>query len=176
LRKIVIGIALISGITLSGSLGAVETDTALQGAVAERKADRIVIVKSERRLSLLRGDDPVRHYRIALGGAPDGHKQREGDQRTPEGEYFIDLRNPDSAYHLALRISYPNDKDRLRAWLDGYDPGGQIMIHGLRNGFDWIGERHALDDWTDGCIAVTNAEMEEIWSLVDIGTPVEILP
>lgn len=176
MRNIVIGTALLGGMTLSGFPSGAESGVGQHAAEEGWKADRVVIVKSERRLSLLRGDDPVRQYRIALGGEPDGHKQREGDRRTPEGEYFIDLRNPDSAYHLALRISYPNEKDRLRAWLDGYDPGGQIMIHGLRNGYAWIGERHALDDWTDGCIAVTNSEMEEIWSLVDIGTPVEILP
>lgn len=140
------------------------------------KADRIVIDKSERILTLLRGEQPVRRYAVALGAAPKGAKRFEGDQRTPEGVYSIDYRNADSGFHLALRISYPNEADRVRALEAGLDPGGQIMIHGLKNGQGWLGERHLGDDWTDGCIAVTNAEIEEIWSLVDLGTPVEIRP
>lgn len=143
---------------------------------AETKADRIVIDKSERRLMLLRGDEPVKTYAVALGGAPKGHKRFEGDQRTPEGVYAIDQRNARSNYHLALRISYPNEWDRMRALEAGLNPGGQIMIHGLKNGQGWLGTRHLSGDWTDGCIAVTNAEIEEIWSLVDLGTPVEIRP
>lgn len=140
------------------------------------KADRIVIDKSERLLTLMRNDEPLRHYTVALGGAPKGAKRFEGDQRTPEGLYRIDQRNANSNFHLALRISYPNEADRVRALEAGLDPGGQIMIHGLKNGQGWLGERHRGGDWTDGCIAVTNAEIEEIWSLVDLGTPVEIRP
>jgi murein L,D-transpeptidase YafK len=138
--------------------------------------DRVLIDKSERKLMLLRGEEPLRTYAVALGAAPKGAKQFEGDQRTPEGVYTIDFRNDASAFHLALRISYPNEADRVRALEAGMDPGGQIMIHGLKNGQGWLGERHLADDWTDGCIAVTNAEIEEIWSLVDLGTPVEIRP
>lgn len=142
----------------------------------EGKADRIVIDKSERSLILMQGDRPLRRYDVALGAAPKGAKQFEGDQRTPEGLYRIDFRNADSGFHKALRISYPSEADRMRALEAGLDPGGQIMIHGLKNGQAWLGERHRADDWTDGCIAVTNAEIDEIWSLVDLGTPVEIHP
>ena len=140
------------------------------------RVDRVLIDKSERKLMLLRGEEPLRTYAVALGAAPKGAKQFEGDQRTPEGVYTIDFRNAASAFHLALRISYPNEADRVRALEAGMDPGGQIMIHGLKNGQGWLGERHLADDWTDGCIAVTNAEIEEIWSLVELGTPVEIRP
>ncbi len=146
-------------------------------AVADTgRVDRVVIDKSDRRLTLLRGDEPVKSYPVALGGAPKGAKIFEGDQRTPEGTYTIDFRNADSAFHRALRISYPSEADRMRALEAGLDPGGQIMIHGLKNGQGWLGERHLADDWTDGCIAVTNGQIEEIWSLVDLGTPVEIRP
>lgn len=138
--------------------------------------DRVVIDKSDRRLTLLRGDHPVKSYPVALGGAPKGAKIFEGDQRTPEGTYTIDFRNADSGFHRALRISYPSEADRMRALEAGLDPGGQIMIHGLKNGQGWLGERHLADDWTDGCIAVTNGQIEEIWSLVELGTPVEIRP
>jgi murein L,D-transpeptidase YafK len=140
------------------------------------KPDRIVIDKSERLLTLMRGERQVRSYTVALGAAPKGPKRFEGDQRTPEGVYTIDYRNADSGYHRALRISYPSEADRVRALESGLDPGGQIMIHGLKNGQGWVGDRHRGGDWTDGCIAVTNAEIEEIWSLVDLGTPVEIRP
>ncbi|MBS1857246.1 MAG: L,D-transpeptidase family protein [Acidobacteria bacterium] len=134
------------------------------------RADRIVVHKARRELLLLRGNSILRAYRIALGRDPIGHKQCEGDGRTPEGDYLIDRRNPRSRYHLALHISYPNDADRARAAALGADPGGDIMIHGLKDGQPRDG------DWTQGCIAVTNAEMEEIWSLVPDGTPIHIEP
>jgi len=140
------------------------------------RVDRVIIDKSDRRLTLLRGDEPVKSYPVSLGGAPKGAKIFEGDQRTPEGTYTIDFRNADSGFHRALRISYPSEADRMRALEAGLDPGGQIMIHGLKNGQGWLGERHLADDWTDGCIAVTNGQIEEIWSLVELGTPVEIRP
>jgi len=145
-------------------------------AAEAARAERIVIDKSERTLTLMRGEQPIRRYPVALGAAPKGAKRFEGDQRTPEGVYHVDYRNANSNFHLALRISYPNEADRMRAIEEGLDPGGQIMIHGLKNGQGWLGERHLGGDWTDGCIAVTNAEIEEIWSLVDLGTPVEIRP
>lgn len=120
---------------------------------------------------LLHGESIVRSYRVALGRDPSGHKRREGDGRTPEGCYVIDRRNPKSAYHLSLHISYPGEGDLERARECGVDPGGDIMIHGAPNdGTPREG------DWTQGCIAVFNAEIEEIWSLVADGTPIEILP
>jgi len=140
------------------------------------QVDRIVIEKALRKLTLVKNDQPVRSYRVALGAQPTGHKRREGDARTPEGVYEIDARNPRSDFFLSLRISYPNEADVARARAAGEDPGGQIMIHGLRNGFGWLGDRHQRRDWTDGCVAVTNSEMLEIWRLVDLGTPVEIRP
>lgn len=119
---------------------------------------------------LLSGESVVRSYRIALGRDPLGHKQEEGDGRTPEGRYTIDRRNPKSKFHLSLHISYPNRADHARAAAAGVSPGGDIMIHGLKPGVS-----HP-EDWTAGCIAVTNAEMEEVWDLVADGTPVEINP
>ncbi len=145
-------------------------------AAQETKVDRIVIEKALRKLTLLHGNQPVRSYHVALGAQPQGHKRREGDQRTPEGVYSIDARNPHSNFFLSLRISYPNEEDIARARAAGQDPGGQIMIHGLRNGLGWMGSRHQNSDWTDGCVAVTNSEMLEIWRMVDLGTPVEIRP
>jgi murein L,D-transpeptidase YafK len=105
-----------------------------------------------------------------------GYKQREGDGRTPEGRYAIDFKNPRSRFHLALRISYPDASDRDSARRRGVPPGGDIMIHGLPNGLGWLGKYHLWRDWTDGCIAVTNGQIEEIWASVDVGTPVEIRP
>jgi len=134
------------------------------------RADRIVVNKSRREMLLLRGQSILRSYRVALGRDPVGHKQREGDGRTPEGDYTIDRRNPRSNYHLSLHISYPNTADRARAAGIGVDPGGDIMIHGLKNG------EPREHDWTQGCIAVTNSEMDEIWSLVADGTPIRINP
>lgn len=144
-------------------------------AAAEQQADRIVVAKSDRRLELLRGETVLATYRISLGGAgDDGPKQREGDQKTPEGVYVIDWRNPNSMAHISLHISYPNVADQAAADAAGYSPGGNIMIHGLANGWGWLGPLHHLWDWTDGCIAVTNSEMQEIWSKVPNGTPIEI--
>src|SRR5262245_47545056 len=136
----------------------------------------MLVEKAARRLTLLAGGKPIRSYRISLGGNPIGAKQQEGDERTPEGLYTINARNPNSSFHLSLQISYPNAKDRARAAAAGVNPGGLIMIHGIGNGLGWLGALHRLADWTDGCIAVTNAEIEEIWELVPVGTSVEIRP
>jgi murein L,D-transpeptidase YafK len=140
------------------------------------KADRVVVAKSKRTLTLQRNGERLRTYSIALGGQPAGHKQRQGDERTPEGVYAIDARNPNSAYHLSLRISYPNVDDRKRAAVRGVDPGGQIMIHGVGGSSARASSLHPLFDWTDGCVAVTDEQMDEIWELVDVGTPIEITP
>lgn len=132
--------------------------------------------KRERRMQLLRAGEVLREYKIALGGNPIGPKRARGDRRTPEGRYVLDWRNQDSAYHRALHISYPNDEDARRAAEMGVNPGSGIMIHGLPNGEGWIGEAHRGMDWTLGCIAVTDQEMDEIWELVDDCTPIEIRP
>jgi murein L,D-transpeptidase YafK len=139
-------------------------------------ADKILLEKSARRLALLRAGKPIRSYQVSLGGHPVGPKEREGDGRTPEGLYRIDRRILRSSFHRALHISYPNAADRAHAAALRSSPGGDIMIHGLKNGLGWIGPLHRLSDWTQGCIAVTNAEIEEIWIMVRDGTPIEIVP
>ena len=136
--------------------------------------DRIIVEKSARRMQLMQGDRVVRSYSIALGFAPDGDKDRQGDGKTPEGEFRVDRRNDESAFHLSLGLDYPRPEDRARAAAGGYSPGGDIFIHGqpdvLPEGFKLKG------DWTAGCIAVTNGEMREIWAVTAVGTTVEIRP
>jgi murein L,D-transpeptidase YafK len=140
------------------------------------RADRVVVEKAARRLHLVKDGRVLKTYRVALGGNPLGHKQQEGDQRTPEGEYLIDRRNPASSYHLALHVSYPSPEDTSRATRARVAPGGDIMIHGLRNGLGWMGRLHRLRDWTAGCVAVTDREIEEIWHAVPDGTPISLQP
>ena len=140
------------------------------------KADRVVVDKSERRLLLLRNGKIIRSFRVALGRNPVGPKTREGDGRTPEGRYVLDWRNNQSRFYRSIHVSYPNPSDRQRAQQAGAPPGGAIMIHGLPNGRGSIGADHARWDWTDGCIAVTNAEMDEIWARIDNGVAIEIRP
>ena len=139
-------------------------------------ADRVVVLKGERRLMLFRGTHVLRTYRIALGRSPQGAKVAAGDGRTPEGRYLLDWRNPHSRFHRSIHVSYPNDADRARARRLGLSPGGDIMIHGLPARLDGIGGDHAHWDWTEGCVAVNNAEMDEIWSPVADGTVIDIRP
>jgi murein L,D-transpeptidase YafK len=145
-------------------------------ASAQPTVDHILVLKKQHKLLLLDGDQIVKTYSVALGRGGLAPKQREGDRKTPEGHYQIDFRNPASRYHLSLHISYPDETDRGQARERGVRPGGDIMIHGLGNDFKMLGKKHYLYDWTDGCIAVTDSEIEEIWSLVPDGTPVEIRP
>ncbi len=140
------------------------------------RADRILIEKSQRRLTLLWKGAPVKSYRVALGRAPADRKQCQGDDRTPEGLYRIDARIAASRFHRALHVSYPNAQDLADARRLRCAPGGDIMIHGLPNGYGWLGAAHRLRDWTQGCIAVTDAEIEEIWDAAPTGTTVEIRP
>jgi murein L,D-transpeptidase YafK len=140
------------------------------------KADAILILKKDHLLELLRNGKVIRTYKVALGTGGLAPKEREGDGRTPEGHYIIDSRNAASHYHKALHISYPNAEDRKRAAKLGVSPGGAVMIHGLPNGMEQIGAAHRLYDWTLGCVAVTDEEIDEIWNLVPDGTPVEIRP
>ncbi|MRR57879.1 MAG: outer membrane protein assembly factor BamD [Deltaproteobacteria bacterium] len=139
-------------------------------------AEKILIEKKERRLMLISKGDVLKTYKIALGGNPIGPKERAGDNKTPEGCYVIDSRNKGSRYHLSLHVSYPNERDKKRAKQLGVSPGGDIMIHGIKNGLSWVGEYHAEVDWTKGCIAVTDEEIEEIARLAPNGTTVEIRP
>jgi murein L,D-transpeptidase YafK len=141
-----------------------------------KPVDKILIEKKERRLTLLSKGEAIKTYKIALGGNPIGPKERQGDRKTPEGFYIIESRNRHSDYHLSLRLSYPNDEDKRRAQALGVSPGGDIMIHGIKNGLSWVGSLHSGIDWTEGCIAVTNEEMAEIARWVPVGTSVEIRP
>lgn len=145
-------------------------------ASENKTADRIVVEKSARTMKLMRGDEVLKTYKVALGHEPIGAKQRAGDHKTPEGNYIIDSKNRQSRFHLALHVSYPNAADGERARKIGAEPGGNIEIHGLESKFAWMGSLHRGMDWTDGCIAVTNAEIEEIWPMVPVGTPLQILP
>lgn len=140
------------------------------------RVDQVLVRKEERRLYLMAEDNVVRSYRISLGDNPSGHKLFEGDERTPEGEYVLDWRNANSDFYKSIHISYPNDQDRSMAQAWGQDPGGSIMIHGLPNDVGDMAFAYTGLDWTDGCIAVNNAEMDEIWQLVSDGTPIQILP
>jgi murein L,D-transpeptidase YafK len=137
-------------------------------------ADFVLVDKSDRVLTLFANGRAYRRYTgVQLGDAPDGHKQFQGDERTPEGRYTIDYANPESSYWLSLHISYPNDADRAFAEAQGRSPGGEIFIHGQPN---WLPAGRLPGDWTDGCIALSNAEIEELWQLVPDGTPIEIRP
>lgn len=140
------------------------------------RVDRVEVRKGERRIYLMSDGEAVRSYRISLGDNPVGHKLFEGDERTPEGEYTLDWRNPGSQFHKSIHVSYPNDRDREDAAAWGLDPGGQIMIHGLPNDVGDMAFAYTGLDWTDGCIAVSNAAIDEIWSLVSDGTPIKIYP
>lgn len=145
-------------------------------AFEQSRVDYVRVVKSERMLELRSGKSVVRSYDIALGGDPVGHKQQEGDERTPEGHYFLDWRNPNSGYYRSIHISYPNAADRAAAAAAGVDPGGMIMIHGQPNGYSWWSWLLQRFDWTNGCVAVTDEDMAEIWAMVRNGTPIEIVP
>lgn len=140
------------------------------------KADHVIVIKHERKLTLMHAGAVLKTYSVALGAVPVGAKERQGDHRTPEGLYVLDSRNDHSQFYKALHISYPNAEDRKRAARLGVSPGGDLFIHGLPNGYGFVGAAHRLHDWTDGCIAVTNTEIDEIWSLVPNGTPIEIKP
>ena len=141
-------------------------------------ADKVVVKKAERKLYLMKKDKTFRTYKISLGFQPKGHKQRQGDGRTPEGRYYLDWRNPGSKFRKSLHVSYPSYRDRLHAERLGADPGGMIMIHGQPNGGRHNELRQAIskEDWTEGCIAVSDMAIDEIWDYTRDGTPIEILP
>jgi murein L,D-transpeptidase YafK len=143
---------------------------------ADARADRVIVMKKDRTLTLMNRDKVLKVYKVALGGDPVGPKRMEGDHRTPEGTYILDRRNSKSKYYRSIHISYPSVEDRERAHNLGVSPGGDVMVHRLPNGFGWLGASHRAQDWTDGCIAVTDQEMDEIWNAVPDGTPIEIKP
>jgi len=140
------------------------------------QADSVLVDKSDRKLYLLKAGRVLRAFDISLGLVPNGPKQREGDFRTPEGRYRLDARNTDSDYFLSIQVSYPDESDRARARAQGVDPGGQIMIHGLPNEPKRDLRRYRGTDWTDGCIAVSNSDMVDIWLMTRESTPIEIRP
>ena len=138
--------------------------------------DRVTVSKKERTLQLLSNGKVLKTYKVALGGNPIGPKVQQGDHRTPEGIYVLDHRNAHSHYYKSIHISYPNAADRTRAAKLRVSTGGDIFLHGLPNGYGAVGSAHRLKDWTDGCVAVTDEEIDEIWKLVADGTPIEIKP
>jgi murein L,D-transpeptidase YafK len=171
-RHILIAVTFICAMSIGWALpffGAPQTP-----ALADMTADSVVVEKSMHRLILFKDGQALRSYRVALGRGGLEPKAREGDARTPEGTYFIDRRNPHSCCHLALHISYPNTTDVAAARARGIRAGSDIEIHGLKRGLGWLGRFHSVVDWTHGCIAVTDTEMDEIWRAVPDGTPVVI--
>lgn len=141
---------------------------------AQLHADRVVVIKSERVLRLYSGGKAIKSY--WRSGAIQWGRRPGRDHKTPEGEYLLDSRNASSQFYRSIHISYPNARDRAAARQKGVSPGGDVFIHGLPNGYGWVGASHRMKDWTDGCIALTNAEMDEVWQAVPNGTPIEIMP
>lgn len=152
------------------------TESIEQIPVKLAKIDFILVEKQKRLMTLFHQQQPLRVYRIALGFSPVGPKDRQGDGKTPEGRYKIVAKNPNSRFHLSLKISYPSPEDRKKAKVQGISPGGEIMIHGLGKYQGFLGKKHLLRDWTLGCIALTNEEIEEIYPFISVGTPIEIKP
>lgn len=147
-----------------------------QVAWAEEPVDLVRVLKAERKLQLISNGKVQHEFSIALGGNPVGHKKQEGDERTPEGRYTLDYKKSDSSFYRAIHISYPNAKDVEAARRAGVSPGGQIMIHGQKNGYGWLSGLSQRFDWTNGCVALTNADMEFVWNTVNAGTQIELLP
>ncbi len=143
---------------------------------ANAKADRVIVMKKERTLTLMSQGKVLKTYKVALGGDPVGAKTRQGDHKTPEGVYQLDRRNAQSQFYKSIHISYPDAKDTTRAKKLGVSPGGDVYVHVLPNGYKWLGAGHRLRDWTDGCVAVTDEEIDEIWRVVPDGTVIEIRP
>lgn len=169
-------LAALAALLLAGAASADGYATAPGPEPDPWRADRVVVVKGERKLHLMRDGRILRSYDISLGRQPAGQKQREGDLRTPEGDYYLDWRNADSDYYMSIHISYPNAEDLRRAWARGDDPGGMIMIHGQPNESAPVLDDYLGEDWTDGCIAVSNQAMIDIWLSVRDNTPISIVP
>jgi len=171
-QRVVIASAMAVALMIAGCAKAPRLDP----APGEQLADRVVVVKSAHSLTLYARGQILKTYKVALGRGPAGPKDHQGDHKTPEGDYILDQKNAKSRFHLALHVSYPNAADRQRAQREGRDPGGAIMVHGVAWGFGWLSSLQRAIDWTDGCIAVSNPEIEEIWRLVPVGTSIEIKP
>ena len=171
---IVIGfsLAIITSTSAIAAEGVSENKQAMPKSIM---IDKVFVDKSARTLQLLSDDKVIKSYHIALGGNPIGHKQQQGDQRTPVGNYILDYKNEKSGYYRSIHVSYPNAADKARAKSRGVSAGGDIMIHGQKNGFGAFGILNQQRDWTEGCMAVTNDEMDEIMAAVKIGTAIEIV-
>jgi len=143
---------------------------------AIEKADIVTVYKSERILFLMREGEVLAKFNVTFGAEPIGHKQQQGDEKTPEGPYILDYKNAKSAFYRSIHVSYPNAKDRTTAQKLGVDPGGDIMIHGQTNDWGWAAPISRFFNWTDGCIALSNEDMQQVWESVDSGTPIEIHP
>lgn len=147
-----------------------------QAAWAEPAITLVRVIKNDHKLQLLSGEKLIREFHVVFGKNPKGHKMQEGDEKTPEGRYTLDYKKADSTFHRAIHISYPNTQDIAAAKARGIKPGGQIMIHGQKNGLAWLSFVSQRFNWTNGCIALSNEDMDIMWSLVKEGTPIEILP
>jgi len=141
-----------------------------------QEPDAVLVIKSERRLYFINKGERFASFPVTFGAKPTGHKQARGDNRTPEGHYILDYKNSNSAYYKSIHISYPNAKDRENARRLGVDPGDNIMIHGQTNGWEWAAPIVQLFSWTNGCIALSNSDMDQVWTAIDPGTPIEIRP
>ena len=144
--------------------------------IGAQKADAVLVIKSEKRLYLINNGKQFASFHVTFGGQPTGHKQAQGDQRTPEGYYILDYKNANSRFYKSIHISYPNETDRANARRLGAEPGGNIMIHGQKNDWEWVAPLVQFFSWTDGCIAMRNEDMDRVWEAVDPGTPIEIRP
>ena len=167
-----ISLAIITSTSVIAAEGVSENKQAMLNNIV---VDKVFVDKSARTLQLLSDDKVIKSYHIALGGNPIGHKQQQGDQRTPVGSYTLDYKNEKSKFYRSIHVSYPNTTDKARAKSRGVSAGGDIMIHGQKNGFGALGLLNQQRDWTEGCIAVTNDEMDEIMAAVKVGTPIEIV-
>ena len=145
-------------------------------AYGEQVADSVLVIKSESRLYLMREGRELASFKVVFVSNPEGHKQQQGDGRTPEGRYTLDYKNPHSRYYKSIHISYPNKQDRANARKRGVDPGGDIMIHGQRNGYEKLSFIAQFFNWTNGCIALSNSDMDLVWQSIIPGTPIEIRP
>jgi murein L,D-transpeptidase YafK len=166
-------------IVLAGPMSVAQSDSmgGLAGPAGMlQPVDRVIVHKGKRRMELYRGAGLVASYQVSLGLAPTGQKQREGDYRTPEGSYRLTRRNAESDFFLAVQVSYPEPADIALARRHGWSPGGAIMVHGLPNTLKYSRDRYLSNDWTDGCIALSNEDMLEFWLLTGQGTPIEIHP
>lgn len=141
-----------------------------------QKIDLILVEKEKRQMTVLYKDVPLKRYKIALGFCPVGPKEKQGDGKTPEGTYNIINKNPKSQYYRSLKISYPSKQDKIKASEKGVSPGGEILIHGLAKQYDFLGKMHSLNDWTLGCIGLSNDEMDELYPHINVGTKIVIKP